>query len=112
MSEKAETSPVGGGSPPPHGTESYALISDGWKLIHNVKRAEAMPEFELYEVQTDPLNRHDVAGEHAEIVARLAGHLSAWRSLVEAGRLPPDSSSTQSMSAEELERLRSLGYIQ
>ena len=112
VSEKAETSPVGGGAPPPHGTESYSLISDGWKLIHNVKRTEEMPEFELYEVKVDPLDRHDVAGEHADIVARLAGHLSAWRSLVEAGRLPPDSASTQSMSAEELERLRSLGYIQ
>ena len=112
VSEKAETTPVGGGAPPPHGTESYALVSDGWKLIHNVKRMGEMPEFELYDVAADPLNRHNVAGAHDEIVARLVGRLTAWRSLVESGRLAADSASSQSMSAEELERLRSLGYIQ
>ncbi|HEY3174520.1 MAG TPA: sulfatase [Candidatus Polarisedimenticolia bacterium] len=112
VSEKAETDPVSGGAPPPHGTESYALVVEGWKLIHNTKRQAGGPEFELYDARADPLNRHDVAADHQDVVARLAGQLSAWRSLVEAGRLMPDSEATQAMSAEELERLRSLGYIQ
>ena len=37
-----------------HDDESYAVISDGWKLIHNVIR-EDKPEFELFDHRVDPL---------------------------------------------------------
>jgi hypothetical protein len=40
---------------------------------------------------------------------RLAEALAAWRSWVEAHRLPEDSE--QDLSSEDLERLRSLGYL-
>jgi hypothetical protein len=42
----------------------------------------------------------------------LAKTLEAWRKMVTAARLKPDSEANQNLSKEELERLKSLGYIQ
>ncbi|HZN56169.1 MAG TPA: sulfatase [Candidatus Polarisedimenticolaceae bacterium] len=111
VSEKAVTAEVGGG-PPPHDTESYAIVEEGWKLIHNVKRHAGRPEFELYREREDPLNASDLAGAHPDIVKRLSDHLAAWRAQANDARLAPDSEATRSMSPEELKRLRSLGYVQ
>jgi arylsulfatase A-like enzyme len=110
ISEKAETKHAGG--PPPRDTASEAVIDGGWKLIHNTKHAPGRPEFELYDHATDPLDAHDVAAIHPAEVARLAKTLESWRRMAAAGRLKPDTEANKSLSKEELERLRSLGYIQ
>jgi arylsulfatase A-like enzyme len=110
ISEKAETKHAGG--PPPRETASEAVIDGGWKLIHNTKRPDGKAEFELFEHARDPLDAHDVAAAHPEEVARLAKMLDAWRRMATAARLKPDSQASQNLSKEELERLRSLGYIQ
>ena len=111
VTEKAPTKEVGGG-PPPHDTESYSIVEDGWKLIHNVQRHEGRPEFELYREREDPLNAKDLAASNPEIVKRLSDHLAAWRAQATDARLAPDSEATRAMSPEELQRLRSLGYVQ
>lgn len=108
--EKAPTRE--GGGPPPRDSESYAVILDGWKLIHNVQRPPGRPEYELYDHRKDPVDRADVAAEHPDVVGRLAYELEAWRRMAEAARLPPDSKSREGLGKEELERLRALGYIQ
>ncbi len=109
--EKAATRE--GGGPPPRDAESYAIIVDPWKLIHNSKqRPPGRPEYELYDHRQDPLDKTDVAAGHPEIVERLAAELRAWKRKAEAARLPPDSKSREGLGKEELERLRSLGYIQ
>jgi arylsulfatase A-like enzyme len=110
LSEKAVTKESG--APPPRDTESTAIVSGEWKLIHHTKRPAGAPEFELYAHATDPLDRTDVAAQHPEIVQRLGREIAAWRKAAERGRLKPDSESAGSLSKEELERLRSLGYIQ
>ena len=46
------------------------------------------------------------------MVVRLVAELQRWRAEVEAARLKRDGRGGDAMSAEELERLRSLGYIQ
>ncbi len=46
----------------------------------------------------------------SHVVARLKVQLAAWRQAAEAARLKPDA--THAVSGEELERLRSLGYVQ
>ena len=51
----------------------------------------------------------DLADDHPEEVARLADELRRWRTWAESQRLAADDASE--MSAEELERLRSLGYL-
>lgn len=98
--------------PPPRDTESLAVWSGDWKLIHNVKRPEGSPEFELYEYRKDPLDRHDVAARHPDVVRKLAALLADWRRSAESRRLPSDREAGRALGSEELERLRSLGYIQ
>ena len=53
----------------------------------NPGRPPGDPEYELYDHRHDPLD-------------------------AQAARLKPDADAGRSMSADELERLRSLGYIQ
>ena len=90
---------------------SYALVLDGWRLIHNVTRDEDEPEYELYDHGRDPLNLSDVAIDHPEVVDRLAADLERWRRRAEAARLPADADLADTLSADELDRLRSLGYL-
>jgi arylsulfatase A-like enzyme len=91
---------------------SVALFRDGWKLIHHTNGGPETPEFELFEHRTDPLDRTDVAASHPDVVSRLAKELAAWRAAATRARLKPDSATAGALGKEELERLRSLGYIQ
>lgn len=111
ITEKAVTTePMG--APPPQDTESTAIVAGGWKLIHNTKRAEGKPEFELYDHAQDRLDGHDVAAAHPDVVQDLAKKLDSWRKMTASARLKPDAETAKTLSKEELERLRSLGYIQ
>jgi len=113
ISEKAPTSSTtSGGSPPPRDTESFAVVLDGWKLIHNTKRPAGKPEFELFDHRKDPLDQHDLAAQQPDIVARLSKELTAWLAMAQKERLKPGAEAAESVSKEDLERLRSLGYIQ
>ncbi len=111
LTEKAVTTePMG--APPPQDTESYSIVFEGFKLIHNTKRPAGGPEFELYDHVHDPLDKADVAGAHPEIVSRLAKQIAAWRARAESERVKPDAAATEKMSPDQIERLRALGYIQ
>jgi arylsulfatase A-like enzyme len=88
--------------------DSFAVVAEGWKLIQNTERPEGHPEFELYDFDEDPLDQHDVAAEHPEVVERLAGMIASWQEAALAARLPSDGDAE--MSPEELEQLRALGY--
>ena len=92
--------------------ESFALALGGWKLVHHVARAADRPEFQLFERGKDPLDATDVAGQHPDVVARLARELEAWHRMASSARLKPDSALATTVSGEELERLRALGYVQ
>jgi arylsulfatase A-like enzyme len=92
--------------------ESFAIALEGWKLVHHPRRPAGRPEFELFDRRQDPLDQKDLAAQHPDIVERLAKELQAWRKRAESMRLKPDSQLAGTLSAEELERLRALGYIQ
>jgi arylsulfatase A-like enzyme len=92
-------------------TESYAITIGEWKLVHNRTRKPAAPEFELYDVRTDPREQSNVAPANPEVVGRLAKALDGWHKMALAARLEPDGEAAQGMTAEQLERLRSLGYV-
>ena len=96
----------------PDTANGTAIVWEGWKLIHNKERPEDRPEYELFDHRNDPLNFVDVAAEHPDKVEELKGHLEAWRRWVDTRRLPTDAELTEGVSSEELERLRSLGYVQ
>jgi len=90
--------------------DAYTVILDGWKLIWNVERRDERPELELFDHRNDPLNLKDVAEAHPERVAELRSLIESWREDAEAGRVS-DEDLEQSLSPEELEELRSLGYV-
>jgi arylsulfatase A-like enzyme len=110
ISEKAAVADLG--APPPRDTESVAVVAGGWKLIHNSRRPAGAPEFELFDHRQDPLDAHDVAAEHPDLVARLTREEVAWRARASSARLRPDADTQRALSADELERLRALGYVQ
>ena len=84
---------------------------EGWKIIQNVEPLNGRPEYELYDHGTDPLNLHDVAGDHPDVVDRLGTELTLRREHAAAARIPPDGSPAESLSSEDVRRLRALGYI-
>ena len=108
VSEKLKTASLAG--PPPLGTESFGIVLDGWKLVHNRIPEPGAPEFELYNHTEDPLNKNNVAAEHPDVVQRLKAELDNWHKMVASAQLPA-SVSEENLSPAELERLRSLGYI-
>ena len=91
-------------------SDSYAVVAEGWKLIHNVRAAAGVPEFELFDHSADPLNLKNLAGDHPEIVTRLSETLNTWKEMATAAKLEGEMD-TEGLSPQELERLRSLGYI-
>ncbi len=100
------------GAPPPHGRESYAVVAGGWRLIQHVRRPAGAPEYELYDERRDPLDRTDLAVREPARVRAMAKVLADWRKAAVAARLAPDAAAAKGLGPEELERLRSLGYIQ
>ncbi len=53
-----------------------ALISGRWKL-HHTHRRDGQDVLELYDLQADPAEEHDVAEQHPQVVARLRARLDA-----------------------------------
>jgi arylsulfatase A-like enzyme len=106
----AERQPMGG-TDFPNAAESYAIMDGNWKLIHNVVRPPEQPEFELFDFYQDPLDQKNVASEHPDVVERLAKSLDSWHQMAKAAKLKPDSELTKGMSKEQLDQLRSLGYV-
>jgi arylsulfatase A-like enzyme len=96
----------------PRTANGTAIVWDGWKLIRNTERPEDRPEFELFDHHMDPLGLVNVAEAHPEKVEELSKLLDAWRLWVANQSLPTDAALIEGMSGEELERLRSLGYVQ
>ena len=95
----------------PSASEAYAIIDGNWKLIYNKIPVPGRPEYELFEFPKDRLDQKNVAAQHPDVVARLAKMLTGWHTMATAARLKPDAEMTKTMSAEELQRLRSLGYV-
>ena len=70
-----------------------------------------MTAFELYDHRKDPLNLNDLAAGEPDVVERLADELAKWHETAVAAKLKSDADVAQGASAEDLEQLRSLGYL-
>jgi arylsulfatase A-like enzyme len=100
--------------------ELEAYIEGRWKLVVEYPRApagagsvprEAQAVF-LYDRLADPTEQHDLSSGHPDIVIGLRARLA---SAVEAARaLAPASVAANALelSAEDLERLQALGYVE
>ena len=95
----------------PQTRESYAIVLDGWKLIHNIQPIEGHPEYELYDHRKDPLDKANMADKHPQIVERLTEELKAWKEKAGAARLTHDAEFEKTLTEEQLQHLRSLGYV-
>lgn len=75
------------------GAPASAMREGKWKLIEwrEGKRAE------LFDLDADPSEKHDVAKEHPEVADRLSGTLQKWREEVNALRPTPNSRFDSSM---------------
>lgn len=60
-------------------SDSWAgLLAGRWKLVLRTDDADAKPE--LYDLETDPNEEHDVAAEHPVVTQRLGAVLEGYRS--------------------------------
>jgi arylsulfatase A-like enzyme len=100
-----------GGPDFPGAAQSFAIVDGSWKLIHNVVKPPEKPEFELFDFYKDQHDQKNVAAENPEVVARLGKMLEGWQRVVKQAQLKSDTEATRGMTAEQLERLRSLGYV-
>lgn len=91
--------------------QSYAINDGEWKLIRHTIRPAGRPEFELFDAKRDPLDQRNVAADHPDVMARLSKALDGWHQMALASRLKPDTETTKSMTPEQLQKLRSLGYV-
>jgi len=90
--------------------EALAVVDGEWKLIWNTFIPDGRPEYELYDHQQDPINMHNVAADHPEVVERLADYLKSWHKAALAAKIDTETAAEE-MSTEELDKLRALGYI-
>lgn len=90
----------------------YSMLNDEWKLVRKMTIEGETVGHELYDHDADPLDQNDVAAQHPEIVEKMVAQLDSWLAWAEENRLVSDADAAAGMSSEELERLRSLGYVQ
>lgn len=95
----------------PQKTETVSIVMDQWKLVHNSIRIDPTPEFELFDWTKDPLDQHNLAETNPAVVKRLVAQLAEWKIAALAAKLPSDSALEKNLSSQDLQRLRSLGYI-
>jgi arylsulfatase A-like enzyme len=79
------------------------IRTDGWKLVR-VARPEG-PEYRLFDLEHDPGETSNVAGEHPDKVSELTKLLDPFL------RLDDQSHEQRAISDEEREHLRQLGYL-
>lgn len=92
----------------------YRTVQDGrWKLVFHpaVERGDRKlsATFELFDLESDPLEANNLAGHHEEEFDRLWKALSTWmESTPEPGQIGPDAAI---YSEETRNALRALGYL-
>jgi arylsulfatase A-like enzyme len=83
---------------------TYALSDGTWKLVYSVRSGRTV----LYDLARDPEERQNVAADHPRRAELLRQELLRWLAEVRTRR---SSASQRSLTPEEIEMLRSLGYM-
>jgi arylsulfatase A-like enzyme len=82
--------------------EKLAVLIDQWKYIEALKEKSV----ELYDLSSDPAELNDISRDHPDKVRRFSLMIQDWRK--KHGKEKYD----QSMSKEDIEALKALGYVQ
>jgi len=94
---------------PAYAESLYSELELGWAPLHAWRTAGfkfiKAPHPELYDLQSDPSEKANRAGEQGPRVSELSSQLEV------ALRQPTPSAPAQSVDAETAERLRALGYV-
>lgn len=94
----------GPGEPPSKKVRKRALIRGAFKLVQDLFTGNN----ELYDLEADPRERVDLAAERPDLVEAMAPELDAFSKRARADSLAHDE---RVISEEELETLKSLGYV-
>jgi len=68
-----------------HRCPMLAIRDDNWKLLMNPDRSRV----ELYDIPKDPTELDNVAGQHPEVVQKLADKVLAWQETLPPGPVEP-----------------------
>lgn len=79
------------------------MANENWKLIESTSG-----NHELFDLATDTQESTNLYSERPEVAKELSEQLKRWRAM-QAKR---EAKAPAAMSAEERERLKSLGYVQ
>jgi arylsulfatase A-like enzyme len=98
-------------------TIKQSIIRHPYKLIHTsplTKGKNGMPvpeNFEFYDIQKDPREQNNILTKSPLVATELAVELRSW--MTSSPRLPNDQSKPAEvqLSPKEIERLRSVGYV-
>lgn len=85
------------------GPEYQAVLDDGWKFILD----DGSEEGELYYLPHDPKELHNAAEAEPERAAALAKVIREWSETIDSG-----TSEGAALKQEDIEALRSLGYVE
>ena len=88
------------------GDLNVVVCRDQWKGIWNAQPATV----ELYDLREDPREQRNLAGQRPELTAAIREHATAWLEAC-AARSIGEAPEQEELTPEQLERLRTLGYV-
>ena len=83
--------------------ERWAVMLGDWKLIQRRRRLQ------LFHLEQDPFDQRDLSDGESEVRVRLVELLTRFQ---ESGVISRDPSTELTLTPEELEQLRALGYVE
>jgi arylsulfatase A-like enzyme len=91
-----------------------SLPGNGWRSVvsrqHQLLYDVSTDERRLFDLEADPTEQHDVAGEHPEVVAQMMGVLQE-RLAENARRNSGAAAKPRPIDEETRRQLRALGYV-
>jgi arylsulfatase A-like enzyme len=85
-----------------------SIRKNNYKLIYSSRPAA----LQLYDLENDRGEKHDLQKEEPRITARLKDRLDAWQEEMRSVRMSFSEGGEAELSEEMIERLRSLGYME
>lgn len=91
--------------------EWYAIEAGKWKLLYGAQMRPlgngGQSRFALFNIKTDPHERHNALAEHPDIARRLIGKLIAWR----RDQHPYSTDASGALPLVDVEQIRTLGAM-